>query len=164
MRECPLRDLHDAAEVVRAKGGHVADGVEFYLAPASAEVASEIGIERRLANAAGAGAIALPPGAVLASAWGAVWCKKAKSRSAPPIVISKAAWAIACVRVFGFARRRRRQRTGRFICAPKNFAERAAGHRCPTCPKQTETARVCGNHGRFPPSVRGRVLFIDKDI
>src|SRR5439155_1235294 len=28
-------------------------------------------------------------------AWGAVWCKKAKSRSAPPIVISKAAWAIA---------------------------------------------------------------------
>src|SRR5207244_1600921 len=33
-----FEDLHDAAEVVRAKGGQVADGVEFYLAPASAEV------------------------------------------------------------------------------------------------------------------------------
>ena len=33
-----FEDLHDAAEVVRARGGRVADGVEFYLAPASAEV------------------------------------------------------------------------------------------------------------------------------
>src|SRR6266700_5832870 len=33
-----FEDLHDAAEVVRSRGGHVADGVEFYLAPASAEV------------------------------------------------------------------------------------------------------------------------------
>src|SRR3954468_4143195 len=33
-----FEDLHDAAEVVRARGGHVASGVEFYLAPASAEV------------------------------------------------------------------------------------------------------------------------------
>src|SRR5205814_3359396 len=33
-----FEDLHDAAEVVRDRGGHVADGVEFYLAPASAEV------------------------------------------------------------------------------------------------------------------------------
>ena len=33
-----LRILHDAAEVVRTRGGHVASGVEFYLAAASAEV------------------------------------------------------------------------------------------------------------------------------
>src|SRR5437773_184217 len=33
-----FEDLHDAAEVIRARGGRVADGVEFYLAPASAEV------------------------------------------------------------------------------------------------------------------------------
>src|SRR6266550_6311389 len=33
-----FEDLHDAAEVVRAKGGHVAAGLEFFLAPASAEV------------------------------------------------------------------------------------------------------------------------------
>src|SRR5947199_335383 len=31
-----FEDLHDAAEVVRARGGRVAEGVEFYLAPASA--------------------------------------------------------------------------------------------------------------------------------
>src|SRR5439155_25046406 len=34
------------------------------------------------------------PVAEHASAWGAVWWNKARSRSAPPIVISKAAWAI----------------------------------------------------------------------
>src|SRR5204862_1473932 len=33
-----FEDLHDAAEVIRTRGGHVASGVEFYLAPASAEV------------------------------------------------------------------------------------------------------------------------------
>src|SRR5213079_2323358 len=33
-----VEDLHDAAEVVRARGGSVATGVEFYLAAASAEV------------------------------------------------------------------------------------------------------------------------------
>src|SRR5262249_58427398 len=33
-----FEDLHDAAQVIRARGGHVADGVEFYLAAASAEV------------------------------------------------------------------------------------------------------------------------------
>ena len=33
-----FEDLHDAAEVVRARGGRVAEGVEFYLAAASAEV------------------------------------------------------------------------------------------------------------------------------
>src|SRR6059036_2397691 len=32
-----FEDLHDAAEVVRTRGGRVAEGVEFYLAPASAE-------------------------------------------------------------------------------------------------------------------------------
>src|ERR1700757_3647429 len=33
-----FEDLHDAAEVIRLKGKRVASGVEFYLAPASAEV------------------------------------------------------------------------------------------------------------------------------
>src|ERR1051326_6297857 len=32
-----FEDLHDAAEVIRTRGGRVAEGVEFYLAPASAE-------------------------------------------------------------------------------------------------------------------------------
>src|SRR5205814_7726043 len=36
-----FEDLHDAAEVVRDRGGHVAEGVQFYLAAASADVQSK---------------------------------------------------------------------------------------------------------------------------
>src|SRR5207249_8997914 len=49
-------------EVVRALGGHVADGVEFYLAPASAEVQARSGSNGDWQALLGAGAIPLPPG------------------------------------------------------------------------------------------------------
>ena len=51
-----------------------------------------------------------------------------------------------------------------FICAPQHSAERAARHRCPSRAKQAarRTFRSRSSTG-FPPSVRGRVLFIDKD-
>src|SRR4030095_15539698 len=55
-------DLHDAAEVVRAKGGHVADGVEFYLAPASAEVQAKSESTGDWQTLIGAGGIPLPHG------------------------------------------------------------------------------------------------------
>src|ERR1700758_5595470 len=57
-----FEDLRDAAEVIRTRGGRVADGVEFYLAPASAETqarAESTGDWRTLIDA---GAIPLPPG------------------------------------------------------------------------------------------------------
>ena len=57
-----FEDLHDAAEVVRARGGHVADGVEFYLAPASAEVQAKSERNGDWQALLGAGAIPLPPG------------------------------------------------------------------------------------------------------
>src|SRR5207244_1408097 len=57
-----FEDLHDAAEVVRAKSGHVADGVEFYLAPASAEVQARSESTGDWQTLIGAGAIPLPPG------------------------------------------------------------------------------------------------------
>src|SRR5438552_7234773 len=57
-----FEDLHDAAEVVRARGGHVADGVEFYLAPASAEVQARSESNGDWQTLLGAGAIPLPPG------------------------------------------------------------------------------------------------------
>src|SRR5437762_2892685 len=57
-----FEDLHDAAQVVRAKGGHVADGVEFYLAPASAEVQARSESTGDWQTLVGAGAIPLPPG------------------------------------------------------------------------------------------------------
>src|SRR5207237_2501552 len=56
-----FEDLHDAAEVVRARGGKVADGVEFYLAPASAEVQAKSESTGDWQFLVDAGAIALPP-------------------------------------------------------------------------------------------------------
>jgi homoaconitate hydratase len=50
-----------------------------------------------------------------------------------------------------------------FICAPKNFADRAAGiavRRTERKPKPPASVEIMAG---FPPSVRGRVLFIDKD-
>src|SRR5207248_9267908 len=57
-----FEDLHDAAEVVRARGGRVPDGVEFYLAPASAEVQERSQSNGDWQTLIDAGAIALPPG------------------------------------------------------------------------------------------------------
>ncbi len=57
-----FEDLHDAAEVVRARGGRVAAGVEFYLAAASAEVQSKSESDGDWQTLVDAGAIALPPG------------------------------------------------------------------------------------------------------
>jgi homoaconitate hydratase len=50
-----------------------------------------------------------------------------------------------------------------FICAPKNFAERAAGtavRRAPSKPTPAASVEIIEG---FPPSVRSRILFIDKD-
>ena len=57
-----FEDLHDAAEVIRSRGGHVADGVEFYLAPASAEVQAKSESNGDWQTLLDAGAIPLPPG------------------------------------------------------------------------------------------------------
>src|SRR5712691_3122975 len=57
-----VEDLHDAAEVVRARGGSVATGVEFYLAAASAEVQAKSESNGDWKALVDAGAIALPPG------------------------------------------------------------------------------------------------------
>ena len=104
------------------------------------------------------------PVAEPASAWVAVWSAKAKSRSAPPIAISKAAWAIRMRRSIwvrppswqparwldSFARRKHSQ-----IAPPAlPFAARKANP-----PSAVSVEIIAG----FPPSVRGRVLFIDKD-
>src|SRR5215216_5860967 len=57
-----FEDLHDAAEVIRTRGGRVAEGVEFYLAPASAEVQAKSASTGDWQTLIGAGAIPLPPG------------------------------------------------------------------------------------------------------
>src|SRR5213078_5199099 len=57
-----FEDLHDAAEVVRSRGGHVATGVEFYLAAASAEVQAKAESTGDWKTLLDAGAIPLPFG------------------------------------------------------------------------------------------------------
>src|SRR2546427_5882073 len=57
-----FEDLHDAAEVVRATSGHVAEGVEFYLATASAEPQAKSESNGDWKTLLDAGAIPLPPG------------------------------------------------------------------------------------------------------
>src|SRR2546423_3588470 len=57
-----FEDLHDAAEVIRTKKGRVAEGVEFYLAPASAEVQAKSESNGDWKTLLDAGAIPLPPG------------------------------------------------------------------------------------------------------
>ena len=82
-------------EVVRARGGRVADGVEFYLAPASAEVQAKSESNGDWQTLLDAGAIPLPPGCGACIGLGRGLVQKARPRSAPRIAISKAAWAIA---------------------------------------------------------------------
>jgi homoaconitate hydratase len=50
-----------------------------------------------------------------------------------------------------------------FICAPKDFAERAAGTAIRRGEKKPQSAGSVEIISGFPPSVHGRVLFVDKD-
>src|SRR5207249_11814267 len=115
-------------EVVRALGGHVADGVEFYLAPASAEVQARSGSNGDWQALWGADAIPLPPGCGACIGLGRGLVQKgeiaisATNRNfkgrmgdrdafvylASPAVVAASALA-------------------GFICAPKDFSDQSAG-------------------------------------
>jgi homoaconitate hydratase len=159
-----FEDLHDAAEVVRAKGGHVADGVEFYLAPASAEVQARSESTGDWQTLIGAGAIPLPPGCGACIGLGRGLVQKgeiaisATNRNFKGRMGDRDAYVYlgspAVVAASALAG---------FICAPKDFTERAAGtavRRAQSKPKPPASVEIMPG---FPPSVRGRVLFIDKD-
>jgi homoaconitate hydratase len=159
-----FEDLHDAADVVRAQGGHVPKGVEFYLAAASAEVQSKsesVGDWQTLVNA---GAIALPPGCGTCIGLGRGLVQKGETAISAtnrnfkgrmgdrdafvylgsPVVVAASALA-------------------GFICAPKSFADTPAGtavRRAKPKPKPPVAVEIIEG---FPPSVRGRILFLDKD-
>jgi homoaconitate hydratase len=159
-----FEDLRDAAEVVRAKGGHVADGVEFYLAPASAEVQARSESTGDWQTLIGAGAIPLPPGCGACIGLGRGLVQKdeiaisSTNRNFKGRMGDRDAYVYlgspAVVTASALAG---------FICAPKNFTERAAGtavRRAETKAKPPGSVEIMAG---FPPSVRGRVLFIDKD-
>jgi homoaconitate hydratase len=159
-----FEDLHDAAEVVRDRGGHVATGVEFYLAAASAEVqakAESTGDWQTLVNA---GAIPLPSGCgaciglgrglveqgeIAISATNRNFKGRMGDRDAQVYLGSPA--VVAASALAGFIR------------APKTFAERPAGTAVRRGPSKPQSAGSVEIIAGFPASVRGRVLFIDKD-
>jgi homoaconitate hydratase len=159
-----FEDLHDAAEVVRVKGGHVADGVEFYLAPASAEVQARSESTGDWQTLIGAGAIPLPPGCGACIGLGRGLVQKGEiaisstnrnfkgrmgDRDAYVYLGSPAVVAASAL--------------AGFICAPKNFAERTAGTAVRRAQRKSKPPASVEIMAGFPPSVRGRVLFIDKD-
>jgi homoaconitate hydratase len=160
-----LEDLHDAAEVVRTRGGRVATGVEFYLAAASAEVQAKSELAGDWKTLVDAGAIALPPGCGTCIGLGRGLVQKGeiaisatnrnfKGRMGDPdsqVYLGSPA-VVAASALAGF------------ICAPQTFADRAAG----TAIRRAKSKSALGGSdveiiAGFPPSVRGRVLFIDKD-
>jgi homoaconitate hydratase len=159
-----VADLHDAAEVVRDRGGHVAAGVEFYLAAASAEVQAKAESTGDWQALVDAGAIPLPSGCGACIGLGRGLVQKGEiaisatnrnfkgrmgDRDALVYLGSPAVVAASAL--------------AGFICAPKTFAERAAGTRIRRAEKKTQSAGSVEIIAGFPPSVRGRVLFVDKD-
>jgi len=159
-----FEDLHDAAEVVRTRGGHVATGVEFYLAAASAEVQAKAESTGDWKTLLDAGAIPLPSGCGACIGLGRGLVQKGEiaisatnrnfkgrmgDREALVYLGSPAVVAASAL--------------AGFICAPKDFAERAAGTRIRRAEKKTQSAGSVEIIAGFPSSVRGRVLFVDKD-
>jgi homoaconitate hydratase len=159
-----VEDLHDAAEVVRVRGGSVAAGVEFYLAAASAEVQAKAESTGDWKTLVDAGAIPLPPGCGTCIGLGRGLVGKGetaisatnrnfKGRMGDPdaLVYLGSPAVVAASALAGF------------ICAPQTFTDRSAGttiRRAKTKPQTDVSVEIIDG---FPPSVRGRVLFIDKD-
>src|SRR5438105_1480922 len=142
----------------------VAEGVEFYLAPASAEVQARSESTGDWQTLLDAGAIPLPPGCGACIGLGRGLVQKgetaisATNRNfkgrmgdrdsfvylASPAVVAASALA-------------------GFICAPANFSERPAGTAVRRPEKKSRPSAAVQIMEGFPSSVRGRVLFIDKD-
>ena len=159
-----FEDLHDAAEVVRDRGGHVAEGVEFYLAAASAEVQAKAESTGDWQTLVDAGAIPLPSGCgaciglgrglvehgeIAISATNRNFKGRMGDRDAQVYLGSPA--VVAASALAGFIR------------APKTFAERPAGTAIRRAQSKPQSAGSVEIIAGFPASVRGRVLFIDKD-
>jgi homoaconitate hydratase len=159
-----FEDLHDAAEVVRDRGGHVATGVEFYLAAASAEVQAKAESTGDWKTLVDAGAIPLPSGCGACIGLGRGLVQKGEiaisatnrnfkgrmgDRDALVYLGSPAVVAASAL--------------AGFICGPKDFVERAAGTAIRRAEKRTQSTGSVEIIADFPPSVRGRVLFVDKD-
>src|SRR5438094_4530175 len=159
-----FEDLHDAAEVVRAQGGRVADGVEFYLAPASAEVQARSESNGDWQTLVGAGAIPLPPGCGACIGLGRGLVQKGETAISATNRNFKGRMGDRDAYVYlGSPAVVASSALAGFICAPTNFSERPAGTAVRRPRKKSRPAGSVQIMKGFPSSVRGRILFIDKD-
>ena len=159
-----FEDLHDAAEVVRSRRGHVADGVEFYLAPASAEVQAKSESTGDWQTLVNAGAIPLPPGCGACIGLGRGLVQKGETAISATNRNFKGRMGDRDAYVYlGSPAVVAASALAGFICAPQDFAERPAGTKIRRAEKKTQSADSVEIIAGFPPSVRGRVLFVDKD-
>src|SRR6266480_1550495 len=159
-----FEDLHDAAEVVRARGGHVPDGVEFYLAPASAEVQAKSELNGDWKTLIDAGAIPLPPGCGACIGLGRGLVEKGETAISATNRNFKGRMGDREALVYlGSPAVVASSALAGFICAPTDFTEKPAGTKIRRAEKKTQSADSVEIIAGFPPSVRGRVLFVDKD-
>src|SRR5712671_6760675 len=159
-----FEDLRDAAEVIRTRGGRVADGVEFYLAPASAETQARAESSGDWQTLISAGAIPLPPGCGACIGLGRGLVQKGENAISATnrnfkgrmgdreaLVYLGSPAVVAASALAGF------------ICAPQTFTERPASisvRRAKNKPQPPASVEIING---FPSSVQGRVLFVDKD-
>jgi homoaconitate hydratase len=159
-----FEDLHDAAEVVRARGGHVASGVEFYLAPASAEVQAKSESNGDWKTLLDAGAIPLPPGCGACIGLGRGLVEKGETAISATNRNFKGRMGDRDALVYlGSPAVVAASALAGFICAPQTFTERPAGtsvRRAQSKPQPPASVEIING---FPSSVHGRALFVDKD-
>jgi len=159
-----FEDLHDAAEVVRTRGGRVADGVEFYLAPASAEVQAKSESNGDWKTLLDAGAIPLPPGCGACIGLGRGLVEKGETAISATNRNFKGRMGDRDALVYlGSPAVVAASALAGFICAPQTFSEHAAGIAVRRAEKKSKPPGSVKIIEGFPASVRGRVLFIDKD-
>src|ERR1700724_2920057 len=155
-----FEDLHDAAEVIRTRGGHVANGVEFYLAPASAEVQTRSESNGDWKTLIDAGAIPLPPGCGACIGLGRGLVGKGETAISATNRNFKGRMGDRDAQVYlGSPAVVAASALAGFICAPKDFTERPAGtsvHRAKSKPQAPGSVEIING---FPSSVQGRVLF-----
>jgi homoaconitate hydratase len=155
-------DIAEAAGVVRGK--KVAEGVEFYLAAASADVQSRAQKEGHWKSLIDAGAIELPPGCGTCIGLGKGTIKAGEvgisatnrnfegrmgDRNGQVYLASPAVVAASAV--------------AGYIAAPSAFAETRARADIRVTPKAPVSASAVKIIDGFPQSIRGRALFLNKD-
>ena len=145
-------------------GGRVADGVEFYLAPASAEVQAKSESNGDWKTLLDAGAIPLPPGCGACIGLGRGLVQKGETAISATNRNFKGRMGDRDALVYlGSPAVVAASALAGFICAPKDFDERAAGTAIRRGGKKTQSAGSVEIIAGFPSSVHGRVLFVDKD-